>query len=154
MRHHLLFLGRAKGTWIQRGIDEYAGRLAHYTRVETRILKDPCAGGGGEEARRRQGAVLLNAVPAGVVRVVLDAAGREFSSEAFADQLSRWENSGVKGVAWLIGGPEGHCRQVLDSATMTISLSQMTFTHDMARLLLLEQLYRGYTIKSGEKYHR
>jgi 23S rRNA (pseudouridine1915-N3)-methyltransferase len=154
MRHHLLFLGRVKGSWIQKGIDDYTQRLQHYTRLETVTLKDPAGGRSGASARKIQGEALLKAVPAGVLTLVLDARGRQFSSEEFAEQFTRWENSGVKGVAWLIGGPEGHSQAVLDAAAMTLSFSKMTFTHDMVRLFLVEQLYRAHTIKAGEKYHK
>jgi 23S rRNA (pseudouridine1915-N3)-methyltransferase len=84
----------------------------------------------------------------------LDPRGKQFSSEAFAGQLDEWEMQGVKQVCYLIGGPDGHATKVLQTANLLLSLSQMTFTHDMTRMLLVEQLYRAYTIKAGEKYHK
>ena len=76
------------------------------------------------------------------------------SSEDFAAQITSWEMRSQKGVCYLIGGPLGLSDTVRKSCDMLLSLSKMTFTHDMTRLLLVEQLYRAYTIKAGEKYHK
>jgi 23S rRNA (pseudouridine1915-N3)-methyltransferase len=98
--------------------------------------------------------LLLQAVPAGATIVVLDAKGKQFTSEDFSGIIDQWEMQGIKLVCYLIGGPDGHASEVIAAADLLISLSKMTFTHDMARLLLTEQLYRAYTIKAGEQYHK
>ncbi len=154
MRHEILFLGKVKSSFLQDGVEEFRQRLKHYTPLDIRIVKDPGAGRTGAAAKKSQAEVLLGGVPAGAFTVALDSAGRQISSEEFADYLTRWENGGVRTVSWLIGGPEGHDNKVLQQADLLLSLSRMTFTHDFARLLLLEQLYRAYTIKAGEKYHK
>lgn len=101
-----------------------------------------------------EGMLMLQAVPQGALIVALDAKGKQFTSEGFARKLADWEMQGVKQVCYLIGGPDGQSDQVLQNADLLLSLSQMTFTHDMARMLLVEQLYRAYTINAGEKYHK
>ena len=75
-------------------------------------------------------------------------------SIALAKQIGRWEMQGLKEISFVIGGPLGLSKTILKKADLLLSLSPMTFTHDMTRLLLLEQLYRAYTIKAGEKYHK
>ena len=80
--------------------------------------------------------------------------GKSLSSEGLAEQVINWENTGTKNVCYLIGGPLGLSPSLLAKADLRLSFSKMTFTHDMVRLLLVEQLYRAYTIKAGEKYHK
>jgi 23S rRNA (pseudouridine1915-N3)-methyltransferase len=93
-------------------------------------------------------------VPSGALVVALDSQGRQFTSEGFAKIIAGWELQGVRHACYLIGGPEGHSPKVLQAADLLLSLSQMTFTHDLTRMLLVEQLYRAYTINAGEKYHK
>ena len=155
MIHELPFLGRTKDVYIAQGIEEYAGRLRHYTTLSLKILKEH-----GKNRKRggepgvQEGEMLLKSVPAGAFIVALDAGGGQLSSEGFAGLIGDWEQRGVRQVSYLIGGPCGHSPEVLRRADLLLSLSKMTFTHDMVRLLLLEQIYRAYTIKAGEKYHK
>jgi len=86
--------------------------------------------------------------------VVLDPGGRQLSSEEFAGMVENWEGQGRQVVSFIIGGPDGLSPAVIARADLLLSLSRMTFTHEMARLLLLEQLYRAYSIKAGTKYHK
>ena len=97
---------------------------------------------------------MLAGIVAYLAAVVLDARGTQLSSPDFAEHIGRWEMQGVKQMCYLIGGPEGHSQEVRHAADLLLSFSKMTFTHDMVRLLLVEQLYRAYTIKAGEKYHK
>lgn len=155
MKINLPLLGKTKDSFIETGIQEYSGRLKHYTPIILTILKVKKKKGWTEEQERQEeGRVLLaNTMPADV-KVVLDSTGKQMSSVQFADLLSRWEQDGRKQASFLIGGPTGHSKEVLKQADVTLSLSRMTFTHDMVRMFLLEQLYRAYTIKAGEKYHK
>ena len=90
-----------------------------------------------------------------MLRIVLDERGEQVTSRALAGRLSAWEQSGtVKGVAVLIGGADGHTEELRSSADWLWSLSKLTLQHEMALLLVLEQLYRAYTIKAGTPYHR
>jgi 23S rRNA (pseudouridine1915-N3)-methyltransferase len=152
MKHLLLLLGKTRENFIAEGVAEYAARLQHYTDFAVVTLKEKGRGRGGGSGR--EGEQLLQAVPPGAFLVVLDPRGRQFSSEAFATEISGWEQRGLRQICYLIGGPEGHGANVVAAADLLLSLSPMTFTHDMSRLLLVEQLYRGYTIKAGEQYHK
>ncbi len=155
MIHELPFLGKAKDGFITEGIEEYGKRLRHYTTLSVILLKEKGKKKGRSlDPAEQEAEMLLQSVPGGALIVALDAGGEQYSSEKFAFLISEWEQRGLKQVSYLIGGPTGLCRSVLDSADVLLSLSKMTFTHDMARLLLLEQLYRAYTIKAGEKYHK
>jgi 23S rRNA (pseudouridine1915-N3)-methyltransferase len=154
MKHQLLFLGKIKDRFIEEGVGEYGSRLQHYTSLSITILKEKGKGRSKLLTTEEQGKLLLQAVPAGATIVVLDSKGKQFSSEAFSRKIDQWEMQGVKQICYLIGGPDGHGGEVLAAADLLVSLSKMTFTHDMARLLLVEQLYRAYTIKAGEQYHK
>ncbi len=152
MKHELIFLGKTKDSFISQGINDYASRLKHYAQVTTRTLKEKKSGGRADI--NVEGRQLLEAVASGWLIVALDSRGKQYSSENFADVISGWEQRGVKGACYLIGGPTGLSQEVVKSADVCLSLSKMTFTHDMIRMLLMEQLYRAYTIKGGEKYHK
>jgi len=154
MKHQLFFLGKIKDKFIEDGVAEYGSRLQHYTSFTITILKEKGRGRGKVLSAEEQGKLLLQAIPAGATIVVLDSQGKQFSSEGFSRKIDQWEMQGIKQVCYLIGGPEGHAPEVLATADLLLSLSEMTFTHDMARLLLVEQLYRAYTIKAGEQYHK
>lgn len=151
MRHELVLLGKTKDPILATGIDTYCQRLHHYTRLTLKVLKEKKSSEGDMLDEGRQ---LLAAVPAGWLKVVLDSRGRQYTSEQFAELISGWEQRGLKGVSYLIGGPLGLAESVVAQADVCLSLSKMTFTHDMVRMLLLEQIYRAYTIKGGEKYHK
>lgn len=150
MKHELLFIGKIKDKYIAEGVQEYTSRLQHYTSMKITVLKEK----GRSHTVRDEGMLMLQAVPQGALIVALDAKGKQFSSEGFARKLADWEMQGIKQVCYLIGGPDGQSDQVLQAADLLLSLSKMTFTHDMARMLLVEQLYRAYTINAGEKYHK
>lgn len=155
MKIVLPFLGKTKDSFIEQGIKEYSGRLRHYTVLNLTTLKiKKKKGWTSEQERQEEGRVLLSIVSPATVKVVLDSSGKQLASEELAKLISRWEQEGRKQVAFLIGGPTGHSSEVLAQADFRLSLSRMTFTHDMVRLFLLEQLYRAYTIKAGEKYHK
>lgn len=153
MKHEVLFLGKTKDSFIQDGIQEYASRLQHYTTFSIKTIKEK-GKGRNSSSIETQGALLIKAVPAGSFTVVLDSRGKQYSSDAFAKKISEWEMLGIKQIQYLIGGPEGHSPEVIRQADILLSLSKMTFTHDMVRMLLVEQLYRAYTIKAGEGYHK
>lgn len=152
MKHELLLLGKEKSSYIEQGIADFSKRLSHYTRFTTRLIKEKKTGkNSGIEG---EGILLMQNVTPGAFVIALDPKGKQFTSEQFASKISELESRSVKSVSYLIGGPLGLSDQVRNRADLLLSLSKMTFTHDMARLLLIEQLYRAYTIKAGEKYHK
>ncbi len=155
MKIDIPFLGKTKDSFIDEGIKEYSRRLLHYTGLNITILKVKSKKSWTQEQERKEeGRVLLGAISPATLKVVLDSGGKQVSSEELAEYISCWEQEGRKQAAFLIGGPTGHSSEVCAGADLLLSFSRMTFTHDMIRLLLLEQLYRAYTIKAGEKYHK
>jgi 23S rRNA (pseudouridine1915-N3)-methyltransferase len=155
MKIEVLFLGKTKDPYLSEGIDHYLSRLAHYAAVTVKTLKSKARDAGNDQAAKtEEGRLLLQHVPVGAFKVVLDARGRQFTSEEFAELISGWEQRGEKQISFLIGGALGVSKEVEQEANLLLSFSKMTFTHDMIRLFLLEQLYRAYTIKAGEKYHK
>ena len=153
MKHELLFLGKTKDSYIAEGIELYLSRLNHYTSASVSMLREK-KGKRGKSNKENQGVLLLKAVPQGAFSVALDSGGKQFSSESFSRLIADWELRGTRQICYLIGGPDGLSSDVVRSANLLLSLSKMTFTHDMVRLFLVEQLYRAYTIKAGEKYHK
>jgi 23S rRNA (pseudouridine1915-N3)-methyltransferase len=139
MRYRVVAVGRMKDAALRTACDEYLGRLRHYAKVEELEVKD--------EAR------VLGAVPEGSRLVALSRRGEAWASGEVAEWTARWEQDG-RDVALAIGGADTLPAEVLDTAERVWSLSPLTFPHELARLVLYEQLYRAYTIRRGEPYHR
>jgi 23S rRNA (pseudouridine1915-N3)-methyltransferase len=159
MQIHVIAVGKIKERYFQDGIDEYAKRLRSYTSL--RILEIPdekvssrATASQKRKVREREGAHLLNAVPSGAEIIALHPEGTDISSIELAERIGTWEVEGPHMVAFLIGGELGLSEQVLNTAHLRISLSRMTFPHQMVRLILLEALYRGFRQVRGEPYHR
>jgi len=155
----LPFLGKTKEQYLAAGIDDYAGRLRRYAQLELPVLKEKKNATKEDTARQQteEAQILLGSLPqlGGATKVVaLAPAGQQLSSEDLADLLCRWEDQGVREIAFLIGGPTGLAAELVQKADYVLSLSRMTFTHEMARLLVLEQLYRAFSIKAGTGYHK
>ena len=139
MRYRVVAVGRVKDAALRAACDEYLDRLRHYAKVEEREVKD--------EAR------VLGAIPEGARLVALTRRGEEWTSAQLAEWTGRWEMDG-RDVVFAIGGADALPDAVLRQAERRWSLSQLTLPHEMARLVLYEQLYRAYTIRRGEPYHR
>ena len=155
MKIEVLLLGKTKEPYIEKGIQDYARRLSHYTSIDLTTIKIRSQKGKSvEEAQKYESRLLEENIRSGDFRIVLDSRGKQLSSEAFSRKISSLEQQGVKKACVIIGGPLGIAEEQLSKAHMVLSLSKMTFTHDMVRQLILEQLYRAYTIKAGEKYHK
>ena len=132
----------------------YQERLKHYARVEYKELPDvPVKGLTAEALKEREGEVLMKQLKSDDVVLLLDENGEHFSSRGFAEMLQRRMNSGVKQLVLIIGGAYGFSDAMYARANGKISFSKMTYSHEMIRLLLLEQLYRAHTILKGESYH-
>jgi 23S rRNA (pseudouridine1915-N3)-methyltransferase len=154
MNHKLLFLEKTGEGYLEEGIEKYRRRLQHYTSLSIEVLKEKKGRKSGVDRKEKQGKLLLHAVPSGAYTIVLDSRGIQCTSTGFAKKIMGLEMRGIKQVAYLIGGPDGLSEQVIQTADLVLSFSKMTFPHDMIRLFLMEQLYRAYTIKAGEKYHK
>lgn len=155
MKIELLLLGKTKDDYLQKGIDEFVKRLSRYTSIELIEIKVPRHGSrAASEILEQESNLLEKKIRKGSFRVVLDSGGRHYSSEAFSSFISDLEIQAVSMVSFIIGGPLGLADEQRTKSDHLLSLSQMTFTHDMSRLILLEQLYRAYTIKAGTRYHK
>lgn len=148
------FLGRTKEKYLDEGVRDYAKRLSRYVDVEIVDLKTKSPKNIPDEVYKQQEATLLldKAKTASFV-IALDPAGREMDSPGLAKLIAEWEEQSRNTIYFLIGGHLGLHRSVLDRADVILSLSRLTFTHEMSRLILMEQMYRACTIKSGQKYH-
>ena len=146
MHLKIFAVGKPKLPFAKAGGEEYAGRLRPWVGSTLEFIK-----AGSKEA---ESAMLLER-SAGSVRIVLDERGEEVSSRVLAGRITQWEQDGsVKAVSVLIGGADGHTSELRAAAHWTWSLSKLTLQHEMALVLVLEQLYRAYTIKAGTPYHR
>jgi 23S rRNA (pseudouridine1915-N3)-methyltransferase len=145
MHWRILAIGKPKLAFARAGIEEYASRLRPFSQVQIDYLK--------ASNRESESAALLERSE-GLLRVILDERGAEVSSRTLADKVSSWEQSRVKGVALLIGGADGHTPELRAAAGWLWSLSKLTLQHELALVVMLEQLYRAYTIKGGLPYHR
>lgn len=110
--------------------------------------------GSVEERKKREGALLLSAVPAAAKIVVMDERGKLLSSEKFAKRLGDWQDESVPAVVFLIGGADGHSEEIRKKADLVLAFGEMTWPHMLARIMLAEQIYRAKTILDGHPYHR
>jgi 23S rRNA (pseudouridine1915-N3)-methyltransferase len=155
MKIVLLQTGKTTERYISEGVEEYAGRIRKYNPFEIITLADirntksmPVA-----EQKAREGKKILESVGTDDFIIVLDEKGKEFSTAEFAGQLEKIFLQSRKRIIFVIGGPYGFSAEVYERANMKISLSRLTFTHQMVRLLFAEQLYRIFTVIKGDPYH-
>ncbi|HER63595.1 MAG TPA: 23S rRNA (pseudouridine(1915)-N(3))-methyltransferase RlmH [Desulfobacteraceae bacterium] len=154
MKFVLPFLGKTREKYLDAGIADYVKRLSRFVQVEIVVLKDSSPKNIPDQVFKQQEAErLLDRIKPPAYVVALDTTGREIDSPGLAERIADWENNGLQTVYFLIGGHLGLHEDVLSSADIVLSLSRLTFTHEMSRLILLEQLYRAWTIKAGRKYH-
>jgi 23S rRNA (pseudouridine1915-N3)-methyltransferase len=155
MRAKLIAVGERMPGWVAEGFAEYAKRLSRDLKLELVEIRPGARGKGRDEARAMadEGAALLAALPRDAHVVALDGRGTAWSSEQLAEQLSKWRMTG-RDLAFLIGGPDGHSRDVLQRAGQRWSLGPLTLPHMLVRLVVAEQLYRAMTILNGHPYHR
>lgn len=156
MKLRLLCVGKIGEPFLKAGIDEYAGRIQRYFPLSTVELKEEQGGGRDAEQRllrEREGERLLAKIPPQAFTVVLDEGGQTMDSQGLASLLEKQMLHGTQELLWLIGGPYGLSEAVKGRADLLLSLSRFTFTHQMARLFLLEQIYRALTIIRNEPYH-
>ena len=152
MRIRFIWPGKTKDEHLRALVAEYLKRLSRFVRCEVTETRE--APGKDRAAVAKESRRLLDAIPAGSTTVLLDVKGREWSSQELADEVSRWENGSIKEVAIVIGGPEGISDELLERAQKRWRLSRLTLTHEMARVVAVEQLYRAYTIKRGLPYQK
>ncbi len=141
----ILTIGKPKLAYARAGVEEYAVRLRGVTTLRHETLK--------ASHREAESAALLKRSE-GMFRIVLDERGELLTSRAFAAKVTQWEGSGVRHLALLIGGADGHTEELRRAADWRWALGPLTLQHELALVVLYEQLYRAYAIKNGLPYHR
>ncbi len=154
MKFELIVLGKTNEVYLATGIADFQNRLERYCPVAIKIVKEKRGKIADKVRITTEGSQLLAQADANSLIVVLDRTGRQLSSVELSENIGRWRDSGRQIISFIIGGPLGLSTEVLKRADLVISLSKMTFTHEMARLILFEQLYRGLAILAGSKYHK
>lgn len=155
MKITVLNIGRTGESWLKEGIAVYENRLCHYIPFEMIYLREPKSAKNQSEnlQKENEGKIILSALSNFDYKVLLDERGKIMSSNGFSGFLQTAMNRGTRNLAFVTGGAYGFSEEVYQAVPERISLSGMTFSHQMIRLLFLEQLYRGFTIIRGEPYH-
>ncbi|OUR93260.1 23S rRNA (pseudouridine(1915)-N(3))-methyltransferase RlmH [Flavobacteriales bacterium 34_180_T64] len=151
----LLAIGKTDNTNLQSLIEDYQKRLGHYVKFEFEIIPDLKKVKHLSEAQQKQkeGELILSKLNPTDVLLLLDENGKQLDSVGFSSYLQKHMNSGIKRLVFVIGGPYGFSQDVYQKALGKLSLSKMTFSHQMVRLFVIEQLYRAFTILKNEPYH-
>jgi 23S rRNA (pseudouridine1915-N3)-methyltransferase len=155
MKLKLICMGKTKEQFIQDGIAKYLRYLGHYADIEIRELKEEKIGDLKDAPliRKKEAEKIAKSTTTGALLVALDERGQEYTSHEFAAFMNGALESGVREIAFVIGGAMGLDESVTARANKVMALSRWTLTHEMARLVLLEQLYRAFTIIKGKTYH-
>ena len=155
MKIKLLAIGKTDDKNLQTLIEAYQNRLKHYINFEIDVIADikNVKNLTETQQKEKEGELILKKLTATDVLILLDEKGIQFSSVAFSEYLQKKMNAGVKQLVLVIGGPYGFSDAVYQQAQGKISLSKMTFSHQMIRLFVVEQLYRAFTILKNEPYH-
>ncbi|HLL76666.1 MAG TPA: 23S rRNA (pseudouridine(1915)-N(3))-methyltransferase RlmH [Pyrinomonadaceae bacterium] len=151
MRLRLIWVGKTRSEPLRLLIDDYLRRLSRFARCEATELRE---GAGDRAVLAEEGKRITDSLTAGSYVVLLDVEGRQWSSPELAAEIERWQNEGRKEVAFVVGGHLGVSDEVRARADVRWSLSRLTLTHEMARVVLAEQLYRGFTILRGLPYQK
>ena len=151
----LLAIGKTDNKQLQSLIDDYKKRLGFYIKFNLEIIPDIKNAKNLSEAQQKQkeGELILNKLTNTDVLILLGENGKQMDSVSFSNYLQKYMNSGIKQLVFAIGGPYGFSQEVYNKAQGKLSLSKMTFSHQMVRLFVIEQLYRGFTILKNEPYH-
>lgn len=155
MKLHVIFTGKTTGKLFQEAISDYQNRLTHYVPFSLEEIPDlkNVKNLSEEQQKEREADMLFDRLQPGDVLVLLDEKGKEMTSREFSQYLEQKMQTVAKRLVFLIGGPYGFSPRVYEAAQGKISISKMTFSHQMVRLFLVEQIYRGFTIMKGEPYH-
>ncbi|MFA6601278.1 MAG: 23S rRNA (pseudouridine(1915)-N(3))-methyltransferase RlmH [Candidatus Paceibacterota bacterium] len=145
MKITIISPGRSKGYLGQDVVIEYTSRLAHYCPIEWKFIPS--------SDMKEEGEKIIKALPEGCRLIILHEKGKMFDSLGFSHILEQAQNESLKDVVFVIGGAYGIAHTVKEKAYLSISLSALVFPHELVRSILAEQIYRGFTIIKGEKYH-
>lgn len=150
MKFHFIWVGKTKNRHWRALQEEYLGRLSHFVKYSITEIKDKAR----HESIEIEGNRILEKVNQNSFVCLLDVKGRSIGSRKLAREIVEWQNRGLKEVTFVIGGFEGVSSEVVKRADFSLSLSVLTFTHEMARVILAEQLYRAYSIIKGYPYQK
>jgi 23S rRNA (pseudouridine1915-N3)-methyltransferase len=155
MNIKLLTIGKTDNKALQSLIDDYTKRLSFYIKFDLEIIPDikNVKNLSESQQKEKEGELILSKITPTDQLILLDENGSSFSSIKFSEYLQKKMNSGAKTLVFVIGGPYGFSDEVYQKSDSKISLSLMTFSHQMVRLFFIEQLYRGFTILRNEPYH-
>ncbi len=153
MRIRLLSVGKDRSGLYAPAVEEYAGRIARYVKFSVEEVPEARRHAGTPKARDEEGASLLDRIVPGERVVLLDERGKEHDSLAFARRVAAWVE-GARDVTLVVGGSDGHGEAIRTRADETLGLSRLTLAHRLARLVLVEQVYRAFTILRREPYHK
>lgn len=155
MKLQIFFIGKTQGNVYPSLINEYVQRLSHYIPVQIEEIPDlkNTKSLSEEQQKEKEADMIFDRMQGGDVLVLLDERGKEMTSREFSQWMEQKMQTVPKRLILLIGGPYGFSQRIYDAAQGKISLSKMTFSHQMVRLFLVEQIYRAFTIIKGEPYH-
>lgn len=155
MNIKLIAIGKTDSAALQQLISTYEKRLVRYINFELQLLPDiKNSKSLTEELQKvKEGELILSNIESSHYLILLDERGKEYTSVAFADELQKKMNTSIKQLTFVIGGPYGFSQEVYNRANGKLSLSKLTFSHQMIRLFFIEQLYRAFTILRNEPYH-
>lgn len=155
MKITLLAIGKTNAKYLQEGIEQYTKRLSHYIPFELKILPDVKTTKAltTDKQKEMEGEMFMSAIQQGDWVTLLDERGKEFTSRDFASYIDKKMITIPKNLIFIIGGPYGFSKAMYYRANEKLSLSKMTFSHEMIRLFFVEQIYRAMTILKGEPYH-
>ncbi len=155
MKIKLLAIGKTDDKNLIKLIDTYQNRLKHYVKFELQLLPDikNVKNLSEKQQKEKEGEILLKQLQPTDQLILLDEKGKDFRSKEFANYLQKKMNSGIKQLVFVIGGPYGFSDAVYQKAQGKVSFSKMTFSHQMIRLFVVEQIYRAFTILKNEPYH-
>lgn len=159
MKLTLVTVGKLKEKYLKEGIEEYSKRLSRFCELQIIEVEDEQAPENlslSQEAivKKKEAERIIKKVKDGSVLILLDLKGKKLSSEGFADKLNSFFISGKSNITFVIGGSLGLSEELIQRADYRICLSDMTFPHQLVRLILLEQIYRAFKILNGETYHK
>jgi 23S rRNA (pseudouridine1915-N3)-methyltransferase len=152
MRIRFIWPGKTKDEHLRALVAEYLKRLTRFVRCE--VVETREGAGVDPASLKKESQRILDAIPAASETLLLDVKGLEWSSQELADEVRRWEHDSIKEVAIVIGGPDGVGAEVVACAQKRWRLTRLTLTHEMARVVAVEQLYRAYTINRGLPYQK
>ncbi len=155
MKITLILVGKTEAEYLVKGVSDYIKRIKHYIAFNEEIIPSlkNTKSLSEEQQKQKEGEMIINALKPTDEVVLLDERGESFSSVGFAGFIQKKMVAGTKSMVFVIGGPYGFSESIYQRANFKISLSEMTFSHQMVRLIFTEQIYRALTIIKGEPYH-